>query len=97
MLKTVHLLRNLTADDFAVKLDDEYHRVNTRVIDLISNLVSREAILELPVSNGRVLADTNRDIVKVAAIERIHEPGKMFVGFLRICAQARRNTLPAHL
>ena len=39
--------------------------------------------LDLMVSNGQVLLDTDRDIIKVAAIERIHEPGKKFVGFIR--------------
>jgi len=83
MLKTVHLPRELRADDFAVKVDGDYHHVKARVIDMVSNIVSHEAILGLSVSNGRVLLDTNRDIIKVAAIERIHEPGKKFVGFVR--------------
>jgi adenine deaminase len=29
-----------------------------------------------------VLADKDRDIIKVATVERIHEPGKRFVGFI---------------
>jgi adenine deaminase len=82
MLKTVHLPGELTADDFAVKVDKDCHCVNARIIDLVSTIVSRESITELPAVNGRVLADKDRDIIKVAAIERIHEPGKMFVGFI---------------
>ncbi|MEJ2738382.1 MAG: adenine deaminase C-terminal domain-containing protein [Dehalococcoidia bacterium] len=83
MLKTVHLPGKLTANDFAIKVDGAYRCVNTRIIDMVSTIVSREAIVELSVSDGRVLADKDRDIIKVAAIERIYEPGKRFVGFIR--------------
>ena len=37
----------------------------------------------MPVSGGEILADTERDIIKVAAIDRVHEPGKRFVGLIR--------------
>lgn len=83
MRKTVHLPRDFTADDFTIRVDSGHHYVRARVVDMISNLVSREAILDLAVADGKVLPDISRDIVKVAVIERIHEPGRKFVAFVR--------------
>ncbi len=72
-----------TADDFSIKIDGARNQVKVRVIDMVTDLVSREAILELVVSNGEVMPDVERDIVKVAAIDRSYEPGRSFVGFVR--------------
>jgi len=83
MRNIVRLPRKLTADDFPVRVDSKYHKVKVRVIDQITDLVTREAILELPVAGGLVLPDINSDILKVAAIERTYLPGKTFVGFIR--------------
>ncbi len=80
---TVRLTRSFTADDFAVRVDGNRSKVKVRVIDQTTKLVTREAIIELPVSEGLVLADTSQDTVKVAAIERLHGTGKNFSGFIR--------------
>jgi len=79
----VRLPKSLTADDFAVRIDSQRRKVKVRVIDQVSDLITREAIIELPVSNGLVLPDADSDILKVAAIERTYLPGKTFVGFIR--------------
>jgi len=83
MQNTVRLPKNLVADDFAVRVDSNRREVKVRVIDQITDLVTREAILELPVSRGLVLPSTDSDILKVAAIEHTYLPGKTFVGFIR--------------
>jgi len=79
----VHLPRELTADDFTVCVDSKCHKVKVRVIDQITELVTKEAVLELPVADGSVLPDIDSDILKVAAIERTYLPGKTFVGFIK--------------
>jgi len=83
MLHTVQLPRDFKADDFAVRVGGDSCQVKVRVMDMVSDLVSREAILELAVSHGEVLPDTSNDITKVAAIERSYQPGRKFVGFIR--------------
>jgi len=83
MLHTVHLPRDFVADDFAIRVDGDNNEVKVRVMDMVTDLVSREAILDLVVSGGEVLPDVERDIVKVAAIDRSYEPGRRFVGFVR--------------
>ena len=57
--------------------------VRVRIIDLITELVTQELQMEMPVSGGEILADTGKDIIKVAAIDRVHEPGKRFVGLIQ--------------
>jgi len=80
---TICLTRDYEADDFAVRTNSRQGGVKVRVIDQVTYLVTREAVLELPVSAGQVLADTSRDVIKVAAIDRIHRTGRAFVGFVR--------------
>ena len=84
---SVHLGKTFTAADFAVPVSgpsvEGRHQVKVRVIDQVTYLLTREAILELPVSGGLVQMDISRDIIKVAAIERVYQPGKTFTGFIR--------------
>ena len=69
--------------DFCIHPPEKTLFARVRVIDLITELVTQEAQMEMPVIDGQILADTQNDIVKVAAIDRAHEPGKRFVGLLR--------------
>lgn len=75
--------RDLTADDFVIKAPPNRSHVNVRVIELVTDLVTREQIASLPVMNGTVQADTTKDVLKIAAVDRHHSPGKMFVGFVK--------------
>ncbi|MFC1906914.1 adenine deaminase C-terminal domain-containing protein [Chloroflexota bacterium] len=79
----IRLPRKLRADDLAVRVDDIRHEVKLRVIDQVTELVTREAVIGMPVVQGQVSLDVNSDILKLAAIERTFIPGKTFVGFIR--------------
>ena len=57
--------------------------VNVRVIDQVTDLVTKELILSVPVIGGEIRSDVRRDILKVAAIDRRHSSGKTFVGLIR--------------
>ncbi len=80
---SVHLRREFMADDFAVPAGGRRDKARVRVIDQETYLVTREAVLELPVADGWILPDTGQDVIKVAAIERVHNSGRMFTGFVR--------------
>ncbi|HIE55374.1 MAG TPA: adenine deaminase, partial [Chromatiaceae bacterium] len=80
--RTIRLPQRLTASDFTVDCGTG-PRARVRVMDLVSDLVTREVHLELPVIDGCLGVDTRNDIVKAAAIDRTFEPGKRFVGFIR--------------
>jgi adenine deaminase len=50
---------------------------------MITDLVTREVTMPLPVIDGEISADLDRNLIKVAAIDRTHVPGKTFVGLLK--------------
>jgi adenine deaminase len=54
-----------------------------RLIDQITNLLTREAFSNMPVIEGQLRADAGKDIIKVAAIERAYRTGKRFTGLIR--------------
>ena len=83
MQNSLHLTKKFEAHDFTVPAASNRRQVKVRVIDQITDLVTREALIDLPVSSGQVLPDASKDIIKVAAIERTYRPGKTFVGFIR--------------
>jgi adenine deaminase len=57
--------------------------VNVRVIEQATDLVTKELITSVPVTDGEIRADASRDLLKVAAIDRRYSPGKTFVGLIR--------------
>jgi adenine deaminase len=81
MLNTINLDRNFTADDFTIPAAG--NQVKVRLIDQVTNLVTREAFIDMPVAAGQLRADAGQDIIKVAAIERAYGTGKRFTGLIR--------------
>lgn len=80
---TVHLPRPLTSDDFSVPANPDHKTVQVRLMEMITDLVTREAVLPLKVVDGRIPADVDQDILKISAIDRAIAPGKMFTGFIK--------------
>jgi adenine deaminase len=80
---SVRLAHNFTADDFAIPVERNRSQVKARLMDQVTNLVTRESLADMPVSDGQLKPDASRDIVKVAAIERSYRTGKSFVGLIR--------------
>jgi adenine deaminase len=80
---SIRLAQNFTADDFAIPVERNRSQVKARLIDQVTNLVTRESLADMPVSDGQLKPDASRDIVKVAAIERSYRTGKRFVGLIR--------------
>lgn len=78
---SIRLTKDFAAGDFA--LPAEGSRVKVRLIDQVTNLVTREEFIDMPVSDGQLKTDTDKDILKVAAIERSYGTGKSFVGLIR--------------
>jgi adenine deaminase len=82
MRKTVRLPRKFEPSDFAVSAENRAS-ADVRVIELVTDLVTKEIKLTLPAAGGQIRADAGQDILKIAAIDRAHEPGKAFVGFIK--------------
>ena len=82
-LNSVSLPRELQASDFTIAADEKDHKIKVRVIDQITDLVTREFIASVPVIDGKILSDVTGDLLKVAAVDRTNSPGKTFVGLIR--------------
>lgn len=80
---SIHLPKPFTASDFSIPIANGSKEVTVRIIDMITDLVTREVTMPLPVIDGEISADLDRDLIKVAAIDRTHVPGKTFVGLLK--------------
>jgi adenine deaminase len=81
--ESVRFARDFTADDFAVPVSPGRGQVRVRVIEYVTSLVTREALVDFVVSGGRLRIDAAADLLKAAVIDRTHVPGKTFTGFIR--------------
>lgn len=80
---SIHLSRVLKGSDFTIPVKKYTKDVKVRVIDQVTDLVTKELIVTVPVADGEIRSDVSRDILKVAAIDRRFYPGKIFVGLIR--------------
>jgi adenine deaminase len=80
---SIRLAKNFTAEDFAIPVASSRKEVKVRLIDQVTNLLTREEFIDMPVSGGQLKPDASKGILKVAAIERSFGTGKSFVGLIR--------------
>jgi len=80
---TVNLGKRLTAADFAIHAPDGANTVTARVIGVVENQAPTKALTaEMPVVDGRVLADPARDLAQIALVERHRGTGGVVNGFV---------------
>lgn len=80
---TVRLPRPLAAEDFRLSGFPEDREAEVRVIELVSDLVTAERHLRLPVRQGELHLPGEGGFLKLAAVDRARRPGKLFTGILR--------------
>ncbi|MBT8374213.1 MAG: amidohydrolase family protein, partial [Deltaproteobacteria bacterium] len=80
---SVHLSRKLSASDFMVKIQMPADEAQIRTINMVTDLVTSEILVTLPISDGEIIQDISEDIIKIAAIDRTHNPGKIFTGLIK--------------
>ena len=81
--QTIHLPQEAAAEDFAIPAPTGATQATVRVIEMLTDLVTRERQVKLPVIDGEVAVDIQQDLVKIAAIDRTHNPGKLCVGLIK--------------
>lgn len=82
-LDSIHLDTPARASDFAIPYAGPDQSASVRAIEMVTDLVTREVSLDLPVSNGEINLDVGNDLIKVAAIDRVKSPGKIFTGLIK--------------
>jgi adenine deaminase len=78
---SLRLPNDFAAADFAIPAEGK--QVKVRLMEQVTDLLVREAFVDMPVSDGQLKIDVSKDILKVAAIERCFGTAKRFTGLIR--------------
>lgn len=82
--KSIHLKRQLTADDFSVPTPRKKGKVEVRIIGVTDGKSLTSHLKdEVEVENGKVQSNAEKDITKVAVVERHKLTGNISIGFVR--------------
>jgi adenine deaminase len=82
-LHSVNLGKVFKSSDFIISAGTDTQTRNVRVINMVTDLVTAEIEIEWPVTAGEIMPDVDQDVIKVAAIDRTHHPGKLTVGLIK--------------
>ena len=82
-MNTVRLPRPLSGSDFRIPVASGRPAVTVRAIEMVTDLVTKESHIDLSVENGELIADADQDLLKIAAIDRARNDGRMFVGIIK--------------
>jgi len=81
--RTVRLKRPVNPEDFRLKAPSNKRKMRVHVIEVLEGkAVTKHLQRDLPVKNGEVLPSIEKDIVKVAVVERHKRTGNVSVGFV---------------
>ena len=73
----------MKSSDFIINADPNTSQVKARIINMVTDLVTAELEMQWPVTNGQINPDVDQDVIKVAAIDRTHNPGNIYVGLIK--------------
>jgi adenine deaminase len=83
-MHSIHLLRPVTAADFRLDALMRGEEVTAHVIGVIENQApTRHLVLKMQTRDGHVPADVERDIAKLAVLDRHHASGSVRVGLVQ--------------
>ena len=82
-MNSIALPRNKVSADFIINAIDDSKKLKVRMIDMVTDLVTAELEMSWPVTAGEIKPNVDQDVIKVAAIDRTHNPGKMTVGLIK--------------
>ena len=82
-LNTVRIPKTVEPSDFGLPFNGDGDTAACRVIEMVTDLVTREVGLDLPVTGGEIKTDSANDLAKIAAIDRANVPGKCFTGLIK--------------
>lgn len=82
-LSSIRLPGKLTPSDFSIRIKDGSPEAEVRIIEMITDLVTKELRMKRPVIGGEIRTDVVEDILKIAATDRAHDPGRTFVGLIK--------------
>ena len=81
--RTIRVPRQFRPGDFTVSADGRKGTVTVRAMKLITEVISEESRIGLPVEDNSIRGDLRQDAVKVSIIERKNNTGKIVSGFIQ--------------
>ena len=81
--RTIRVPRKFTPADFAVSAGGRKREVKVRAIKLLTEVITEENQIRLPVENDAIIRDLQQDALTVSIIERKKNTGKVVSGFLQ--------------
>ncbi len=82
-LNTIQLPKPFEPSDFRLAMDGEGDTAAIRIIEMVTDLVTKEVQLDLPVAEGEIRIDAADGLAKIAAIDRTGDPGRCFTGLIK--------------
>lgn len=82
-LNSIRISKPFQPADFSLPYTGASETCTVRAIEMVTDLVTREAHLDLPVVDGAIHIDVERDLLKIAAIDRTRLPGECFTGLIK--------------
>ena len=84
-LRSIRLPRAMKSSDFDIHANGASLNgpVKVRIIEMVTDLVTRELHADVFPAAGKIEVDLQQDIVKVAAIDYKNDPGRSFVGLIK--------------
>lgn len=83
IMNSIRVPRNLLPRDFAVPAGGRKGKVTVRAMKLITEVITEECHVRLPIDHASILADVEQDILKASIIERMSGSGKIVSGFIQ--------------
>lgn len=84
LLNTVKLSHEITAEELELKVDPSATKANVRVIGAnATSLITDDLEAVLPVNNGTIMPDVERDILSIACVERYGKGGSIGKSFIK--------------
>jgi len=80
---SIRLSKPVKPEDFVIRVPSGQSSIKVRVIEMVTDLVTAEKIVTVPVKQEELLLSVDQDLLKVAAIDRTHCPGNLFTGLIQ--------------
>lgn len=81
--RSIRFDREMTAEDFAIRINGDAPEAAVRVMEMVTDLVTKEVHLTVPIHSGEIQAAPQKDLLKAAAVDRRIQPGRTFAGLIK--------------
>lgn len=81
--RTIHVPRKFRPEDFTVSAGGRQGDVTVRAMKLITEVITEENQIRLPIENNSIVGDLRQDALKVSIIERRRNSGQIVSGFIQ--------------